>query len=212
MILENQVHDLMNPGGPVDPPEPPPLGEDELPVGGWGVITNLEDRDVQLFPITRIIQDAYFDPNPNWVYGDPVKAWPVQDQVEGNAWVICEYAGKWYMSTYEWIRPYQTNKPGVTWDNIADHTKKWQLQGWIPKAGDTLYFFCTTHVRNGTTSPQPAQQCKEGGTVLTWWQAILATIAPKVVDLFGKVIDKIGGKKKEEKDSSDNQSSKEDEK
>lgn len=47
---------------------------------------------------------------------------------------------------------------------------------------------------------------------MTWWQAILATIAPKVVDLFGKVVDKIGGKKKEEKDSSDNQSSKEDEK
>lgn len=155
MILENQVHDLMNPGGPVDPPEPPPLGEDELPVGGWGVITNLEDRDVQSFPITRTIHGASFLPHPSWYYSEPIADWPIVDDAEGNAWVICEYAGKWYMSTYEWLRYKQSLKPGVTRDNIADHTKKWQLQGWIPKTGDTLYFFCTTHVRNGTTNPQP---------------------------------------------------------
>lgn len=40
---------------------------------------------------------------------------------------------------------------------------------------------------------------------MKWWQTILMTIAPKVVDLFGKIVDKVG-KKTEPKPSKEDDS------
>jgi len=154
--LEERIAALEEGSAPNPPdPEPPHPGLDELPVGGWSVIENLEQSHPADWDISREYGSAYFVFYPHWNYKQPLPSWPVVDGVEGNCWVICQYGNKWYMSTYEWLRPFQTEKRAVTKGNIADHTKKWQLQGWVPEPGDTLYFFNTTVARNGTSVDFP---------------------------------------------------------
>lgn len=70
--------------------------------------------------------------------------------VVGNAWVIAWRNGAWHASTFEWLRPGQTQK-GT--ENLigADGTLKGVLGNFSPRTGETYGFVVTTPARNGVT-------------------------------------------------------------
>ena len=85
--------------------------------------------------------------------------WPVRDGLEGNPWIVAQVNGTWYAATYEWLRPGQVCKGlGVPNDypNIASalgpHIKVSPLNNWVPKSGETVYFFVSTFARAGVRS------------------------------------------------------------
>ena len=59
--------------------------------------------------------------------------------VVANPWVIVRYNGKYYASTFEWLRPKQKIKDKRC--VAGDHIKRKPLRKWKPKKGDILYFF-----------------------------------------------------------------------
>lgn len=94
--------------------------------------------------------------------------WPVLSGVEGNPWVVGNVNGTWYAGNYEWLRPGQTCKSlGVPNENpdtahaLGPHIKISPLNTWVPKSGETVYFFVTTLNRAGlSTSDERSNMVK----------------------------------------------------
>lgn len=85
--------------------------------------------------------------------------WPVRDGLEGNPWIVAQVDGIWYAATYEWLRPGQVCKSlGVPNDHpntasaLGPHIKVSPLDSWVPKSGETVYFFVSTFARAGVRS------------------------------------------------------------
>ena len=69
---------------------------------------------------------------------------------------MANVGGTWYAATYEWLRPGQTCKSiGVPNDYpntaraLGPHIKRSPLSSWVPKKGETVYFFVSTFARDG---------------------------------------------------------------
>ena len=97
--------------------------------------------------------------SPQQICIDHTKAgqWQVKNNVEGNPWVIANVGGTWYAGTYEWLRSGQICKAlGVPSEHpdtaraLGPHIKKSPLDTWVPKAGEVVYFFVSTHARDAT--------------------------------------------------------------
>ena len=75
--------------------------------------------------------------------------------VEGNPWIVANIGGIWYAGTYEWLRPGQVCKSIAvpqefpdTAHSIGPHVKRSPLSSWVPKPGETVYFFVSTLARD----------------------------------------------------------------
>ena len=128
--------------------------EDELPPGTAIYFAN-GPQNVLTYPTTRSLDSFTFSDRPRWTYEGSPSPWPIVDGVEGNAWVIANINDTWWAATYEWLRPYQTEKIEVTRENIGAHTKAQPFVNWVPRPGDELFFFNSTHARGGLRSPSP---------------------------------------------------------
>lgn len=124
--------------------------------GGASVRARVQDStwldvDVSRWPVTSTLKGVSFDGllcMPHTKAGQ----WPVVNGVEGNPWVIVNIGGRWYASTFEWLRRGQICK-GINADNIGPHTKNDPLRSWRPKSGELVGFMVSTHARWSADSP-----------------------------------------------------------
>ncbi len=121
--------------------------------GGWAVMGNLSSVTTGADSITLNYDKANSWPQIGFDFlGCPNGATSggTCAPVVGNAWVIAWRNGAWHASTFEWLRPGQTQK-GT--ENLigADGTLKGALGNFSPRTGETYGFVVTTPARNGVT-------------------------------------------------------------
>ncbi len=121
--------------------------------GGWAVMGNLSSVTTGADSITLNYDKANSWPQIGFDFlGCPNGATSGGNcaPVVGNAWVIAWRNGAWHASTFEWLRPGQTQK-GT--ENLigADGTLKGALGNFSPRTGETYGFVVTTPARNGVT-------------------------------------------------------------
>ena len=85
--------------------------------------------------------------------------WPVYNDNgnlgEGNPWVFAKIGGQWYGATFEWLRPGQECKTGVTRAgsaSIGAHTKSPPMTTWVPQSGELVGFAMSTRARDNQRS------------------------------------------------------------
>jgi hypothetical protein len=106
-------------------------------------------RDIADFKITSTVTNVTISRTSICIFHTKAGKWPVRDGAEGNPWVAAFVDGKLHAGTYEWLRPGQVCK-GITQSNIGPHIKYGALANWIPKTGETVYFWVSTLARLGS--------------------------------------------------------------
>ena len=106
-------------------------------------------RDIANFKITSTVTNVQIRATQICIYHTKAGQWPVRDGLEGNPWVAAFVNGKLHAGTYEWLRPGQICKD-ITRGDIGHHVKHGALAGWVPRPGETSYFFVSTHARLGS--------------------------------------------------------------
>jgi hypothetical protein len=78
--------------------------------------------------------------------------WPGSKEakpVAGNLWIIVQKDGKKYAQTWEWFQPFKcfTKDASKLSKDASDHMKgNWA--GWLPKDGETYWFFISSMARD----------------------------------------------------------------
>ena len=126
-------------------------GSDEISAGG---ITYLH-ADVSNWSVTSTTTKVTVDQGQICIFHSKAGKWRAIGGLEGNPWIVANVGGQWYAATWEWLRPGQTCKkievPQVypnTARALGPHIKKSPLASWVPKKGETVYFFSSTFARD----------------------------------------------------------------
>jgi hypothetical protein len=112
--------------------------------------------DVSGWRVSSQITDITITSDEICIYHTKSGRWPsyTQDGVvaEGNPWVLANVGGKWYASTYEYLKVGQTCKHierRGEW-GIGAHTKREPLESWVPRKGELVGFMVSTPARDST--------------------------------------------------------------
>ena len=154
------------------PPEPPEPGVGDEYEGDFTVDGN-NASDVQDWPITAEITSVEIKADSICLRSTLGKNWPDGDPgINGNPWVIWRVGFEWFAATYEWLRSEQggnatqeckklgaDGSPGNTVaDQLAPHMKSPNSAGWIPQAGEEVFFFISSLARLGGRSVNERSQ------------------------------------------------------
>ena len=157
--------------GPVEPPEPPGGVEDEFE-GEFEVDGN-NAGDVLSWPITAEITSVEITPTNICLRSTLGNNWPDGDPgINGNPWVIWQVGFVWYAATYEWLRSVQGGSAtqeckalgadGSLGNTVAEqlgpHMKTPHSAGWVPQAGEEVFFFISSLARLGGRSVNERSQ------------------------------------------------------
>jgi hypothetical protein len=104
------------------------------------------DPDISRWPETSRITKASIGDPPICINHTKAGRWPVKDDTEGNPWIIAQVGGRWYASTYEWLRPGQICK-NIHAGNIGPHTKRAPLSTWRPRSGELVGLMVSARAR-----------------------------------------------------------------
>lgn len=96
---------------------------------------------------------------PVCAFYDEAGQWPPYQDVpgdpntvgDGNPWVFANIGGQWFGATFEWLRPGQQCKDGVTRTgstSIGRHTKVPPMETWVPQHGEQVCFAMSTRARS----------------------------------------------------------------
>lgn len=135
-----------------DTPDPIPGGGDEINANSLVWL----HPNAANWPITSTTTNVSVSKAQICISHTKAGKWPVLNALEGNPWIVANVNGTWYAANYEWLRPGQICKAlGVpnehpdTAHALGPHIKISPLTTWVPKSGETVYFFVTTINRSG---------------------------------------------------------------
>ncbi|NKB88800.1 MAG: hypothetical protein GKS06_11335 [Acidobacteria bacterium] len=117
------------------------------------IIAGNAARDISTYRVTSTMTKVTITRNLICVFHTKAGAWPVRDGVEGNPWIVAFVDGKLHAGTWEWLRPGQVckgieaAKSGGTHRAIGPHVGNGPLTSWVPKVGEIVWFFVSTHAR-----------------------------------------------------------------
>jgi len=127
------------------------------------------NANVSNWPVTSKITDVQIGADTISIDHTKSGSWPAMDYngvaVEGNPWVFVNRGGQWYGSTYEWLRPGQTEKQ-VTADGIGENIKVEPLASWTPQPGEPVGFMVSTPARDDSRTVN-----ERTNVVMTTWPA-----------------------------------------
>ena len=122
--------------------------------------------DVSGWPVTSTITGVDVGQSSVTIEHTKAGQWPVYDlqgaAVEGNPWIFVNRDGQWLASTYDWLRPGQTEK-SVSASDIAENARDERLE---PRPGELVGFMVSTIARNGDRTSN-----ERSNIVLTTWPA-----------------------------------------
>lgn len=116
---------------------------------GWGEVTWLNGCDISKWAVTSTLNVSLCHNKIILDYGAKGSYPPIKygsGLVSANAWVFVHYQGRWYGSTFEWMRPNQTVK--LKKAVAGSHIKMKPLKNWKPQVNDEL-FFCVSGLARG---------------------------------------------------------------
>jgi len=138
-IIENNVSDNagINTGSNPDPAA--------LPFD-WSEINWLNGIDISSWPVTSELKVS-LKGNKILLDYDKTNVWKNNDQnLNANCWVFLEYNGKWYGSTWEFMREGYTEREKAALE--GGHIGMNPLKAWKPIPGDVLYL-CNSGLARG---------------------------------------------------------------